>query len=60
MDEAKRKQLEVQLRQLMSAAAKETGPETHEGRYVNGRVQVIRRRKGKPDRAILDGQNASE
>lgn len=60
MDESKRKQLEMQLRQLISAAANDTKPERTDSRYVNGRVQVIRRRKGRPDRLILDGQGLSE
>ncbi len=45
MDESKRKQLETQLRQLISAAANPAKAERQDSRYVNGRVQVIRRRK---------------
>ena len=60
MDESKRKQLEMQLRQLITAASNPAKEEQQESRYVNGRVQVIRRRKGRPDRHILEGQAASE
>ena len=60
MDESKRKQLEMQLRQLISAATNESKTEQPDSRYVNGRVQVIRRRKGRPDRVILDGQAVTE
>ena len=60
MDESKRKQLEMQLRQLISAAANETKSERTDNRPVSGRIQVIRRRKGRPDRLILDAQGISE
>ncbi len=60
MDESKRKQLETQLRQLISAAANPAKAERQDSRYVNGRVQVIRRRKGRPDRLIMDAQAATE
>jgi hypothetical protein len=60
MDESKRKQLEMQLRQLISAAANETKPERPDSRPVTGRIQVIRRRKGRPDRMILEAQGLSE
>ena len=60
MDESKRKQLETQLRQLISAAANPAKAERQDSRYVNGRVQVIRRRKGRPDRLIMDAQPATE
>lgn len=60
MDESKRKQLEMQLRQLISAAANPEKEQERESRQINGRVQVIRRRKGRPDRHIVEGQVASE
>ena len=60
MDESKKKQLEMQLRQLISAATNPGKEDQRESRYVNGRVQVIRRRKGRPDQHIMEGQAASE
>lgn len=52
MDEAKKKQLEEELKRLFAAedAAQETPSRPKEAR--SGRVRVIRRRKGAPDLQI--------
>jgi hypothetical protein len=53
MEETKRKQLEAQLRQLINASNKDTpqaGP--IDNVQPGKKIQVIRRRKGRPDRQI--------
>ncbi|RJQ86475.1 MAG: hypothetical protein C4519_01775 [Desulfobacteraceae bacterium] len=57
MEDSRRKQLEAQLRQLINAANREapqSGPDGSEG---SRKIQVIRRRKGKPDRHILENRS---
>jgi hypothetical protein len=55
MEDTKRKQLEAQLRQLINAAQKETLRPDAGNKEIPDKTQVIRRRKGKPDRHIIHG-----
>lgn len=52
MEESKRKQLEAQLRQLLNSANKEAPQSGPNNSAEPGKIQVIRRRKGRPDRHI--------
>ena len=62
MEDNKRKQLEAQLRQLINAANRETPRaelNTAESTVeIPEKTQVIRRRKGNPDRHILVGKQS--
>jgi hypothetical protein len=52
MEDAKRKQLESELRRLINAASRNTDVQTENRARMTGSVRVIRRRKGSPDRHI--------
>ena len=53
MEEAKRKQLESRLRQLIDAADRSMTKPDQIGQRLPGNTRVIRRRKGTPDRHIV-------
>lgn len=60
MKDVKRRELEERLRRLIDAAdQKETEPEPVVPR-MKGRNQVIRRRKGMPDRYIVESRHAAD
>ena len=52
MEDAKRKQLESELRRLINAASSNTEKQTESRARMSGSIRVIRRRKGSPDRHI--------
>jgi hypothetical protein len=58
MEDTKRKQLEAQLRQLINAAQKETSRPDVDVKGIPDKTQVIRRRKGTPDRHIIHGRHS--
>ena len=49
MEDAKRKEIESRLRQLIEAADRETKKDEQNGPSLPKNIQVIRRRKGRPD-----------
>ena len=53
MEEAKRKEIETRLRQLIESAGQNPRKELAGNSRMSGNVQVIRRRKGRPDRLIV-------
>ena len=57
MREDQKKELEMQLRRLLESAGQ--GPKNSPSRRASrsGGIRVIRRRSGKPDHHILEGQN---
>jgi hypothetical protein len=54
MDDAKRKEIETRLRQLINAADRDTKIPERNPRHPPGNIQVIRRRKGSPDLHIAE------
>ena len=58
MEESKRKQLETRLRQLINAANQESKKQGPISPREPGSIQVIRRRKGRPDRHIVQNQTS--
>ncbi len=49
MDDAKRKEIETRLRELINAADRDTKKPERNTPRPPGNIQVIRRRKGSPD-----------
>ncbi len=49
MDDAKRKEIETLLRRLINAADRDTKKPERNIPRLPGNIQVIRRRKGRPD-----------
>ena len=59
MEEAKRKQIETQLRRLINAADRNSNSNKNDRNslHLSGEVRVIRRRKGSPDRHVIGTRN---
>lgn len=49
MEDAKRKEIETRLRRLIEAAERDTKKDESNGPSLSKNIQVIRRRKGRPD-----------
>jgi hypothetical protein len=49
MDDTKRKEIETLLRRLINAADRDTKKPERNTPHPPGNIQVIRRRKGRPD-----------
>ena len=54
MEHEKRKEIEMQFRRLFSAAPTEPKEKKENSYRLPGNIQVIRRRKGSPDRHITE------
>lgn len=60
MEEAKRKQIEAQLRRLMASADNSADPSHPAGPRLPRTVQVIHRRSRRPNPSTNDSQKVSE
>ena len=52
MEDIKKKEIEIQFNRLFNTADRDTGKNKENPPRVPGNIQVIRRRKGRPDRHI--------
>jgi len=57
MEDAKRKQIETQLRRLINAANHNSNRNDKNSLHLSGEIKVIRRRKGSPDRHVIAPRN---
>jgi len=60
MEASKRKKIETQLRKLLDAADQDQPPIEQPAKRHMGNIQVIRKRKGQPDRCIVNNQPCSD